>query len=69
MLREQWEKTSLWELISGILGGGGLVRGPDKGSAWPGSSDSLGRWFSVAGAALSLLSGFAPVMGGGGGLE
>lgn len=49
MLGEQWEKTSLWELvkgswelISGHLGGGGLGLGPDKGSAWPGSLDSLG---------------------------
>lgn len=49
MLGVQWEKTSLWELvknswelISGHLGGGGLVIGPDKGSGWPGSLDSLG---------------------------
>lgn len=44
-----WEKTLLWEwvkgswgLISGHLGGGGLVQGPDKGSAGPGSLDSAG---------------------------
>lgn len=44
-----WEKTSLWELvkgswelISGHLGGEGLVLAPDKGSVWPGSFDSLG---------------------------
>lgn len=48
-LGEHWEKTSLWELvksswelISGHLGGEGLVLAPDKGSAWPGSLDSLG---------------------------
>lgn len=49
LLGEQWEKTSLWEpvkgsweLISGHPGGGGLVLGPDKGSAWPRSLDALG---------------------------
>lgn len=52
-LGEQWEKASLWELvkgswelISGHLGGGGFSRdlrlGPDKGSAWLWSFDSLG---------------------------
>lgn len=52
-LGERWEKASLWELvkgswelISGHLGGGGfscdLLPGPDKGSAWPWSFDSLG---------------------------
>lgn len=48
-LGEHWEKTSLWELaksswelISGHLGGEGLVLAPDNGSAWPGSFHSLG---------------------------